>query len=149
MEGNMSSKAICHVSTAKRSGTGLGAPVVVYCGQTMSRGSAMFRRNQEHQQLPMFSTVSSLRDDQQKLLDGGWAGTFYRELFCRLDEQPFAVLYSDEASRPNVPVNVLVGLEVLKAGYGWSDAEMYEAFTFNLPGRYPLGYPDLSEAYLD
>ena len=84
----------------------------------------MFRKNQKHQQLEMFSTVQSLRDDQQKLLDGSWAGIFYRELFCRLDERPFAVLYSDEASRPNVPVNVLIGLEVLKAGFGWSDAEM-------------------------
>ena len=109
----------------------------------------MFRKNQKHQQLPMFSTVSSLRDDQQKLLDGSWAGVFYRELFCRLDERPFAVLYSDEASRPNVPVNVLIGLEVLKAGFGWSDAEMYEAFTFNLQVRYALGYRDLSEGYLD
>jgi hypothetical protein len=109
----------------------------------------MFRKNQKHQQLEMFSTVRSLRDDQQKLLDGSWAGVFYRELFCRLDERPFAVLYSDEASRPNVPVNVLVGLEVLKAGFGWSDAEMYEAFTFNLQVRYALGYRDLSEGYLD
>jgi hypothetical protein len=109
----------------------------------------MFRKNQKHQQLEMFSTVQSLRDDQQKLLDGSWAGVFYRELFCRLDERPFAVLYSDEASRPNVPVNVLMGLEVLKAGFGWSDAEMYEAFTFNLQVRYALGYRDLSEGYLD
>ena len=109
----------------------------------------MFRRNQKHQQLEMFSTVQSLRDDQRKLLDGSWAGVFYRELFCRLDERPFAVLYSDEASRPNVPVNVLIGLEVLKAGFGWSDAEMYEAFTFNLQVRYALGYRDLSEGYLD
>lgn len=109
----------------------------------------MFRKNQKHQQLEMFSTVRSLRDDQQKLLDGSWAAVFYRELFCRLDEHAFAVLYSDEASRPNVPVNVLVGLEVLKAGFGWSDAEMYEAFTFNLQVRYALGYRDLSEGNLD
>ena len=109
----------------------------------------MFRKNQKHHQLEMFSTVRSLRDDQQKLLDDSWAGVFYRELFCRLDEQPFAVLYSDDASRPNVPVNVLVGLEVLKAGFGWSDAEMYEAFTFNVQVRYALGYHDLSAGYLD
>jgi hypothetical protein len=109
----------------------------------------MFRTNKKHHQLELFSTVRSLRDDQQKLLDDSWAGVFYRELFCRLDEHPFAVLYSDEASRPNVPVNVLVGLEVLKAGFGWSDAELYEAFTFNLQVRYALGYRDLSAGYLD
>jgi len=42
--------------------------------------------------------------------------TFYREFFIRLDEDIFAVLYSQEASRPNVPVNVFVGLETLKTG---------------------------------
>jgi hypothetical protein len=45
------------------------------------------------------------------------------EVFCRVDEAIFEVLYSDKASRPNVPVNVLVGLEILKAGFGWSDEE--------------------------
>ena len=63
------------------------------------------------------------------------------------DERPFAVLYSTEASRPNVPVNVLVGLEILKAGFGWTDEEMYEHFTFDLQVRYALGYVQLSEGY--
>jgi hypothetical protein len=31
---------------------------------------------------------------------------------------------SDLPSRPNVPVNVLIGLDALKAGYGWSDEEL-------------------------
>ncbi|MCB9106420.1 MAG: hypothetical protein H6633_19580 [Anaerolineales bacterium] len=62
-------------------------------------------------------------------------------MFTRLDEKPFAVLYADEASRPNIPINVLVGLETLKAGFGWSDEEMYENFCFNLQVRYTLGIP--------
>jgi len=33
------------------------------------------------------------------------------------------VLYADILSRPNVPVNVLVGLDALKAGFGWSDQD--------------------------
>jgi len=51
-------------------------------------------------------------------LQNSGAETFYREFFCRLDEQAFAVLYADRPSRPNVPVNVLVGLEFLKAANG-------------------------------
>jgi hypothetical protein len=53
-------------------------------------------------------------------------------VFCRIDEEIFAPLYSEEASRPNTPVNVLVGLEVLKSGFGWSDEELCEQLGFNL-----------------
>lgn len=70
---------------------------------------------------------------------------FYREFFCRLKEEPFAVLYADCPSRPNVPVNVLVGLEALKAGFGWSDEELHDHFTFDVQVRYALGYHNLQE----
>ena len=109
----------------------------------------MFRQNQKHLQIPMFSTVASLPEAQRKLLDKSWAGVFYREFFSRLDEQPFAVLFSDEASRPNVPVNRLVGFDVLKAGFGWSDEEMYEAYLFNVQVRYALGLYDLGDDSFD
>ncbi|MBN2256336.1 MAG: transposase, partial [Anaerolineaceae bacterium] len=78
-------------------------------------------------------------------LKGSWAHTFYHEFFCRIDEENFANLYSSEPSRPNVPVNVLVGLEVLKAGFGWSDADLYENYCFNLQVRYALGYDRLGD----
>jgi len=44
-----------------------------------------------------------------------------------------------------VPVNVLVGLEALKAGYGWSDEELYENYCYNLQVRYALGYDRLGD----
>ena len=81
----------------------------------------MFKANDQHSQMPMFSSISSLPKKILKRLKASWAGTFYREIFVRIDEKTFAVLYSDEASRPNTPVNVLVGLEILKSGFGWSD----------------------------
>jgi hypothetical protein len=105
----------------------------------------MFRRHEAHLQPPLLSTVNSLPQKQRQRLDASWAGVFYREFFCRLREEPFAALYSPKASRPNIPVNVLVGLEVLKAGWGWSDEEMYDAFTFDLQARYALGYHVLGD----
>ena len=84
-------------------------------------------------------------EKQRKRLENSWAGTFYKEFFCRIDEEPFAVLYSDKDSRPNVPVNVLIGLEALKAGYGWSDLELYENYCYNLQMRYALGYDRLGD----
>ncbi|HMM97411.1 MAG TPA: transposase [Anaerolineales bacterium] len=55
------------------------------------------------------------------------------------------MLYSDQPSRPNVPVNVMVGLEAIKAGFGWSDEELYEAYLYNLQVRYALGYDRLGD----
>ena len=107
----------------------------------------MFRENQAHLQGRLISSLNELPDAQRRLLEASWAGVFRREVFVRLDEQPFAVLYADEASRPNVPVNVLVGLETMKAGFGWSDEELYQAFMFNLQVRYALGYEQLGEGY--
>ncbi len=105
----------------------------------------MFKKNTNHLQPALISAASELPEKQLKLLKGSWADSFYHEFFCRVDEETFADLYSSEPSRPNVPVNVLVGLEVMKAGFGWSDAELYENFCFNLQVRYALGYDRLGD----
>jgi hypothetical protein len=105
----------------------------------------MFRKNTKHQQPALISAASELPEKQRKRLENSWAGTFYKEFFSRIDEQSFAVLYSEKDSRPNVPVNVLVGLEALKAGFGWSDQELYENYCYSLQVRYALGYDRLGD----
>jgi hypothetical protein len=105
----------------------------------------MFRKNLKHQQPVLISAASELPEKQRKRLENSWAGPFYREFFSRINEETFAVLYSEEASRPNVAVNVLVGLEGLKAGFGWSDQELYENYCYNLQVRYALGYDRLGD----
>lgn len=97
----------------------------------------MFRRNDQHLQWPLRSDLDALPPKLKARLEASWAGSFYREIFVRLDEKPFAVLYSDEASRPNSPINVLVGLETLKSGFGWSDEEMDENFCLDPHARNP------------
>ena len=109
----------------------------------------MFKQNEQHDHPILITSVNQLPEEQKQYLYESWAGVFYREFFRRLDEQPFAVLYSDKPSRPNVPVNVLVGLETLKAGFGWSDEEMYEAFLYNMQVRYALGYDEFGTGYFD
>lgn len=109
----------------------------------------MFKENNRHLQPLLISNVSQLPEKQRKRLEESWAGTFYREFFSRIKEETFAVLYADIPSRPNVPVNLLVGLETLKSGFGWSDEEMYDAFTYDLQVRYALGYHELGEGYFD
>lgn len=105
----------------------------------------MFKKNTQHLQPALISAASELPEKQKKLLKGSWAHSFYQEFFYRIDEEIFVDLYSSAPSRPNVPVNVLVGLEVLKAGFGWSDADLYENYCFNLQVRYALGYDRLGD----
>lgn len=105
----------------------------------------MYKENKKHLQPLLISNVNDLPEKHRQRLDTSWAGVFYREFFCRLNEEPFARMYSDVPSRPNIPVNVLVGLETLKAGYGWSDEELYDHFVFDIQVRYALGYRDLKE----
>lgn len=109
----------------------------------------MYRKNTKHMQIPLTSHVDEMPEKLKKRLENSWAGVFYREFFTRLDEAPFAVMYTDIPSRPNVPVNVLVGLEYLKAGNGWTDEEMYDMYCFDVQVRYALGYRQLGEGYFD
>lgn len=109
----------------------------------------MFRKNDEHLQKPMFSSLFDLPDKEKERLSRSWAGIFYKEFFCHIDEDIFGILYSDKASRPNIPVNVLVGLETLKSGFGWSDAELEDAYHFNLQVRFAIGYSSLDTGHFE
>jgi len=44
---------------------------------------------------------------------------------------------------------VLVALETLKAGFGWSDEELYDHYIFDVQVRYALGYHNLQEGDFD
>lgn len=109
----------------------------------------MFRKNDTHLQPPLFSEVQSLSDKVRQRLKESWADVFYQECFSRINEERFAILYTDKASRPNVPVNILVGLECLKAGFGWSDEEMYDQFLYNIQVRYALGLHELNSGHFE
>jgi hypothetical protein len=52
-------------------------------------------------------------------------------------------------NRPNIPVNVLEGLEMSESGFGWSDEEMYDHFCYTVQMRYALDCRDLSEGYFE
>lgn len=109
----------------------------------------MFRKNVMHRQQSPSDTERFLPKKLRERLEHSWAQSFYEEVLCRIDEEPFGVLYSSEPSRPNAPVNVLVGMEILKAGFGWSDQELYEHVCFDLQVRRALGLEDLSTEVFD
>ncbi|MFA1823008.1 transposase, partial [Virgibacillus oceani] len=68
-----------------------------------------------------------------------WAEDFYRLILTQINEERFSVLYSDKASRPNKPVNVLVSLLVLKQQNLLSDEELIGSLYFDYRFQYALG----------
>jgi hypothetical protein len=109
----------------------------------------VYRKNTQHLQLPLFSDLDVLPEKLRIQLEESWAGTFYRDVFVRIDERPFAVLYSDEPSRPNTPINVLAGLDWLKSAFGWSDEEMYDHYCFDIQVRYALGLRNFGKGHFE
>ena len=103
----------------------------------------MFRKNDQRQKSLLFGPEMILSPALLVQLQNSWAQTFREEVFERIDETLFEPLYSDKDSRPNAPVNVLVGFEIIKAGQGWSDEELYEALSFDMRLRYALGIEDM------
>ncbi len=109
----------------------------------------MFRTNKRHLQPHLLSDLDHLAKKHRQRLEESWAGTYRREVHGRLDETSFAVLYSDEPSRPNTPINLLLDFEMFKSGFGWSDAETYDHFMFDLQVRYAAGLDNLGEGDFD
>ncbi|MGN8631455.1 hypothetical protein ACTNEW_07690 [Blautia sp. HCP3S3_G3] len=71
----------------------------------------------------MFSRLTAR---EQKALENSWAKVFDDEIFPAIDEKRFSVLYIDKASRPNTPVNVIVGALIIKELFDYSDDEKVE-----------------------
>ena len=97
-----------------------------------------FRTN-EHQQISFDDSLQNLTERELKILRGTWAEGFANHIFPNLPEAPFSVLYSDnDASKPNVPVNIILGLLLLKEQFGLTDEELMEAMLFNVQFQYAL-----------
>ena len=60
------------------------------------------------------SMTVNLTERERKALENSWAKIFADEIFPAIDEERFSVLYSDKASRPNAPVNVIIGALIIK-----------------------------------
>lgn len=90
------------------------------------------------QQMSFLDTYHTLTDREKRFLERSWAKYFAEHIFPKIDEKPYAVLYSEKDSRPNTPVNVQVGALIIKEFTGLSDEEMMEALMFDIRFQYAL-----------
>ena len=107
----------------------------------------MFRENRKYQ-VNLFGMVYQLPVGVKKMLDESWSPAFRKLIFDKIDERHYAGLYSDIPSRPNFPVNVWVGLEIIKYFFDYTDEELMQQWHFNLLTTYALGQEGLGELTL-
>ena len=106
----------------------------------------MFRPNETHSQQDMFGVEMLMSPDLRKRLHASKEYAFYKEVFCYIPETLFADLYRDvPASRPNTPVNVLVGAMILQNQNDWTFEELIDRASFDLKVRVALGLWNMGE----
>ncbi len=105
----------------------------------------MYKSNETHRQTHMFAFSLLLSAAMKEQLEQTPEAAFYQLIFCEIDESLFSVLYSGKTSRPNAPINVMIGALILKESKLWSYEEMFHDIAFDLRIRTALGLHDLVE----
>jgi hypothetical protein len=91
-----------------------------------------------YQQLSFTDTLTTLNERELKKLEKSWAKTFGDVIFPKIDETRFAGLYSEKISRPNTPVNIVVGGLLLERLLDLTDEELIVTMNFDARFQYAL-----------
>lgn len=92
----------------------------------------------DSQQLSLDDSTFNLTTREKRFLDKSWAKVFSEKIFPAIKEEDFSVLYSNKISRPNTPVNIIVGALILKEILGVTDDELVQALMFDIRYQYAL-----------
>ena len=90
------------------------------------------------QQMSFNDSVMNMPDYLKKILKNSWAHPFQEVIFPAINEDRFEVLYSKKPSRPNSPVNVIIGALILKEIFQLSDADLLGSIYFDDRFQYAL-----------
>ncbi|MCG8482034.1 MAG: transposase [Clostridia bacterium] len=90
------------------------------------------------QQMSLNDTVLNMPKYLKKTLYESWAQPFQEIIFPAINEDRFSILYSDKPSRPNSPVNVIIGALILKEIFQLSDEELIGSIYFDTRFQYAL-----------
>ena len=90
------------------------------------------------QQMTLDDSLFSLTARERKALENSWAKIFADELFPKIEEEPFRVLYCENNGRPNTPINVMVGASIIKEMLDYSDDDIVEGLMLDIRLQYAL-----------
>ncbi|MDP3986938.1 MAG: transposase [Nanoarchaeota archaeon] len=108
----------------------------------------MFREHKTSTPATLFTGFGQILGEQKlKRLEDkrSWDNIFREQVTFAIDERIFSVLYSQENGRPSAPIRILVGMLILKEGFGWSDSELYDESRFNIRVMNALGLSNASD----
>jgi len=97
----------------------------------------MFCKN-NLQQTSLFEPINQMPKYLQDILNKSWAKAFKDYIFPQINEERFSVLYSNKASRPNSPINVIIGLLIIKEMLQQTDEELIGSIHFDVRYQYAL-----------
>lgn len=104
-----------------------------------------YKANQS-QQLTLNDSFINQTARTQKIIMNSWCKDFADIVFPAIKEERFAVLYSDNAaSRPNTPVNFIVGALMLKENNNLNDDELLESICCDTRYQFALHTTHLKE----
>jgi len=106
----------------------------------------MFRKNTTHLQTSFFDIGNQLSERKRKKIKESEEYSFYQLIFRKINEEKFTGLYSENGSRPNAAVNVMVSAIILAHRNGWTTQEMLKQIDFNLLTRTALGLNKMDDA---
>lgn len=98
----------------------------------------MFKRNEKHKQQDIFGWENAV-PKSGKLVDSIW-GTLRREVFEKVDEEAFQVLFRSHTARPNSPLNEVITLLVIKELFDWTFRELEEHMNLHIGVLYAVGH---------
>ncbi|HBP64993.1 MAG TPA: transposase, partial [Desulfosporosinus sp.] len=107
----------------------------------------MFRKNDGHLQNNLFNSLNGMDSRLAHKLQKSWAARFYEHVFCEIDESLFVPLYASNNGRPNFPVNIFIGLELIKHLKEYTDEALLDEYAFNYQISFALGLRTLGERY--
>ena len=109
----------------------------------------MFKKTDTTPQYELFSTPSTqLGKRSSKKYDDpkAWHNQFYRNVTSRIDESIFSPLFkTGNMGAPNASIRVIIGMCLIKEGFGCSDEELFDKCEFDLLVRKALGLVSLSD----
>ena len=93
----------------------------------------------ESQQLTLDDSFLNLDERTKKFVNKSWAKNFAEIIFPAINEKRFSILYSDNAaSRPNNPVNAVIGSLILKEMFNLTDDELLASILCDVRFQYAL-----------
>ena len=93
----------------------------------------------ESQQLTLEDSFLNLDERTRKFVIKSWAKDFSEVIFPAINENRFSVLYSNNAaSRPNNPVNAIIGSLILKELFNLTDDELLASILCDVRFQYAL-----------